>query len=423
MKSISKAMIAVMIAAAMCVVPLFVAEDSDAYDVTVAGKGASFKASSISNDDFNKLANDTYKENMCKLALGAVVYSEGMDNDYAISVVSISDVKDVKLSLGTDYKEDSSKVVDSMAITFKAKFTATCSVSAIYNMPGTLFPMMDGTQDIYKELGTNEITDGTILTIDGTFTMEKTTISTMDYVKTNAGDFVIKESVEEVSSIQEFDGSVGFNNGVINKTITMTTEYSSSTEAASTFDYYGVNDIKDTVAGTKAISNQEIRSSGTRLYGDYKVGDATGKYKVEFGKEAMEALGIVMAKSIPFPIGSTTGGYEVGTAASLGGLISSNLVAPDYYFCTNLIALQDYTLFYAGYVQDESLKTNDGMKAFLNEIGTASDEFSDASSVANSAYETVSVGGSGSNNIIFYVIIGVLAVAVVALAVLMIKKK
>ena len=43
-------------------------------------------------------------------------------------------------------------------------------------------------------------------------------------------------------------------------------------------------------------------------------------------------------------------------------------------------------------------------------------------SVADGAYTPVNKDG-GSNNIIFYVIIGVLAVAVVALAVLMIKKK
>ena len=55
-------MIAVMIAAAMCVVPLFVAEDSEAINVDADKSGGiSFKAGSVSDADFVKLTGGTSK--------------------------------------------------------------------------------------------------------------------------------------------------------------------------------------------------------------------------------------------------------------------------------------------------------------------------------------------------------------------------
>ena len=78
MKTISKALIAVIAAAAMCLVPVFaIADDSDAITVTSGEKAVSFKASSITDEKFDGLVTQGYKNYIADEAFNAEYEAQG----------------------------------------------------------------------------------------------------------------------------------------------------------------------------------------------------------------------------------------------------------------------------------------------------------------------------------------------------------
>ena len=73
-------------------------------------------------------------------------------------------------------------------------------------------------------------------------------------------------------------------------------------------------------------------------------------------------------------------------------------------------------------VADPALADNDALKEFLGDIGSTSESFSDVESVADSAEP--SFGSSKPNHdIIFYGLIAILGIGVIAMAAVILKKK
>ena len=160
-------MIAVMIAAVMCAVPLFIIEDSDAaVTVTTGEKAVSFKASSITDEKFNGLVTQEYKDGLSNEVFNAIFPSAG--SWALVDHATIKNVKNVKLALGNSVSEDGFTKVVASAIEFDVVMTAKCT-----NMLGTeLYELRDGTQVLYKELGTNTIAYNGQVTIEGPVTIE-----------------------------------------------------------------------------------------------------------------------------------------------------------------------------------------------------------------------------------------------------------
>ena len=404
MKAISKALIAVMAAAAMCLVPLFaVADDSDATaSLTVGEKGVSFKAGSISDDNFNKLVSTDAKEGMCIQALDAIV--SGSTYGWDVSVTSFTDVSDVKMSTGTQYREDGAKYVDGSAITFKAKFTAKYTGL----MPSTFFGLYDGTQNLFIALNdTNMIVTGDILTVEGKFTMRQTSILEEEYTKNAENNLVITTSERRTSNDLSFDGTVIYKHDTFTKEIDLKTSAESQIDVKTTNDY-GTVEPKDVVAGTKVFVNEFYKAYASKYDFKYTVDGKTDRVSLEIDRTPMTGSGT----------------YEVTTAELGGCIMVGTFAAPDYYYYKADDVYQLVSLFNETTVNDVTLKDNTEMEKFLNEIGTAENEFSGADSVTEAAETSVDISsGSGSNNTIFYIIIGVLAVAVVALAVMTFVKK
>ena len=206
MKSISKAMIAVMIAAVMCAVPLFIINDSEAIDVTPGDAGISFKASSISDENFDKLTGGDAKEEIyagyASSVLAAVVEDSGGFN-VDPSTVKLSNVKDVKLAKGSKITADSYAMTNGKAVTFDIEFKATAMT------PGVLFELYDGTQTLYKELGkTNRFVASNTIEFKGTATISSMMESDYKIAKTYSDNYIVTEGSMKMSQFSSFSGDV-----------------------------------------------------------------------------------------------------------------------------------------------------------------------------------------------------------------------
>ena len=408
MKTISKALIAVMAAAAMCLVPLFaVADDSDAITVTSGEKAVSFKASSITDEKFNGLVTQAYKNYIADEAFNAIFPSP---SDWTIvGDATVKNVKDTRMSLGNSVSESKLENVSASSITFDVVMTAKCN-----DILGTsLFELKDGTQDLYKELGLNTVEYNAQVTIEGTVTLEEYEYTEYTIAKNSTNDYVTKELFGKHSSSASFDGKVKVN--ALDKTYELKSKSETGGETTITPDYYNASKIEEVSKTSKVILNYKNDATTVEDEFSYKINGKSDSYSIKYDANAL--------------MGSD---YMAGTVETLEAMFGGQIML---YFDTAIspVALSYYDefgvpmtncLFSYGTVSIAD-PTNDKVKNYLADIGTVSDEFSDAESVANGAYTPVSAPGNGGsgNNIVFYIIIGVLAVAVVALAVLMIKKK
>ena len=408
MKTINKAMIAVMIAAVMCAVPLFVIDDSEAITITTGDAGVSFKAGSVSDEDFAKLTGGDNKETTYA-GYARSVMSTVIDeyNKFTVnaSTVKITNVEDYRLSRAAKLTEDSYATTKADEITFDIEFTATASSA------GDLFILYDGTQTLYIELGkTNRFVSTNTVTFKGTATIGTTMTKDCSIAKTYGNNYITTEGTLKTSEYKEFSGEVIFNNGVAHRITVSKAATGNSTDSSFEYDFYGV-EPSNLTSDSKYMKNNDGTYTGTNVF-KYKINNRSDGYDRSYNQD-------------DFPSRLFANIYSVGTVEDLefSDLFTFDLSVPEYlYYDGSLVPTPSTCLFDKNCVADESLKDNDRMREFLDGIGTVGSTYSDAESVTNAAFE--SVGSSGGNsNIIFYVIIGVLSVAVVALAVLMIRKK
>ncbi len=396
-------MIAVMIAAAMCVVPLFVIEDSDA-DIEETSSGVSFKAGSIADSNFNAFVSADYKMTLAFDVLEVVVDSNS--DSWTITDIVIKNVKDVKMSRGNELTSRDFTSSEAWAIkfdiTFNAKYTGL--------LPIQLFSTEDGTQALYKAFNGNTIVTDDVISVDGTYTMGESDIRTADFEKAESGKYITTETSIKAYKETAFNGSFVFKEKKVTLDATMEMSYEAKT--VSEFDVK----VADVTSATKAFATTSIESAGVTSNVYYKVGDDSCTLKREYGKDVMELLAGLM-----LPIGV---GYQAGEAGALGLVTDEAAMVLKVETYVPYDSTDESIALVTDDMLADSYHNTDSVISFFNDNGTYSEEYSAAESVANAEYSTVSVGGSnGGSKVIFYVIIGVLAIAVVALAVLMIKKK
>ncbi len=216
----------------------------------------------------------------------------------------------------------------------------------------------------------------------------------------------------KTSAYAQYKGDVTFKNSSGEYKIAVDGETGRTADTTSEYDFYGVK-IADLKADSKVIiTNKVTGAMKTSVSYDYKGNKSS--------YESYQDLSLLM------------GGSTYRQTAVLDIIAPATVECEPYVYYDNDATIDPWTgnvetvgLFNNLTVQDSELKDNDKMKEFLEKIGSVGNSYSDADSVANGAYENVteSSGNGGGSNVIFYVIIGVLAVAVVALAVLLIKKK
>ena len=399
-------MIAVMIAAAMCAVPLFIIEDSEAATITTGDKekAVSFKAGSVEDAKFNELVSGPFKEYIASQVLTSIVPSDG---DWAISEVVIKNVKDIKMSKGNSVSDSVIKEIDASAITCDITFKATCD-----NPYGTtLFEPYDGTQTLYKELGTYMVANGDVITIEGTATIEQYESIESSIVKNSDNNYVVKEINGKESQSSSFKGKVKVVS--LDKTYELETKAENGTDVKVTPDYYNAEKIEDVKDTSKVVLTYSFGSDLVNYVFKYTINGKSDGYDKKLPSNAF----------MPFDyMAGTVSEIELMTTGEIILIYTGEIAPTPVYYYKAGTGMPTDSFFNDSTIALAS-PTNESVKTFLDGIGDVSDEFSTASSVADGAYTPVNKDGGSNNNIVFYVIIGVLAVAVVALAVLMIKKK
>lgn len=403
MRSISKAMIAVMIAAAMCVVPLFVIEDSEAYVVKKDSAGVSAETGSMEPADFYKLIpEEGVKEMVFPMLLGPMIG----DTAYGIDSFKLNKVTDLKLARGTEVTDDTQTDIDGSTMTLNFDMTVTKMLA-----PASIEVPYDGFQDLYRAF--NDMPVGHKLIFkDCTITIKEYSKEVTKFAINNDKNFVFTERDTITSmSVKVSCNDIQYKNADDVKNLKFEYEMARDFNKCIKLSFYSADfkdevKIENVVGTTNTFKLNDNRDCAQKAFIKYNY---DGKdYSYSSTKDHYDGTDTTDVK------------YDVLTASEAGAIMTRDMAPPEYLFCGEDTPAQK-CLFDSSEV-DASVNTNEKMKTFLQEKGTIGESYSDASNVANASATSVPTGSSG-NNIVFYVIIGVLAVAVVALAVLMIKKK
>ena len=385
MKTFTKALIAVIVAAAMCAVPLFVIEDADAAEIKPGESALSFEASDVPMDKFNELLKSDYVNDLIVTAVGHVPI---------LDKPSVTKVDELKVAMGI-------KVTDGTVDGFTSQYAKLeIVIEGDLVADYTLFNTYDGYQELFKYLGnSNKIPSGTHLKIEGTIEVSGTMDSKSDIFKTDAGKIGFTKSGQDVSNKTVVDLKYTFKVSGSDKTVNLKETNIRDDNTTSSMEYE-IDDKAKVVDGTKLYV--------TTAY------DFRRQMDQEFSFDGKSVS--YQKKEI---INDDT---EFSYTDAMYYLADYDEEAPvmHYYYDT------DPTLFGPDEVPatSTSIQSDEGMKSFLEGIGTVSDSLPAAESIAEFASASVDMGNSsGGSNVIFYAIIGVLAVAVVALAVIMIKRK
>jgi hypothetical protein len=394
-------MIAVMIAAAMCVVPLFVIEDSEAVTVTTGEKAISFKGESIKVEDWEAtMDSDSMYAPMMMVALQLFGTMDITPSDEKITELNI-------FSRAIAEKVTDSQIIEmtSQKMKYKADMTVTLNSAA----PGIQIDN-DGAQDVFREF--NNLPAGAKVVIKGLEVMTETSMKeTNDYVVNEDKNLVITKKVTETSTKYEISfNDAEYKAAEITKKVSFNMTTVMSVKETDTYTYYTA-DFKDQVDATKAVVTTKLielcDKRGSGMEGSIDV-NINGKSYSDSQKRTDYESGDDVS----------TPTFSNSTAGAKGTFINVD-VAPDTLY---VYGNGGNCLFHASDVKEPLTMDNAKLTKALEGMGTVSTDYGDAESIVNDS--SSSVGGSGgNNNIVFYVIIGVLAVAVVALAVLMIKKK
>ena len=401
MRKISKAMITVMIAAAMCVVPLFVIEDSEAVTVTTGEKAVSFKGESIKVEDWAA----TMKTDAMFEPMEFAMYMLLGTFNFTLSDEKITELNIVSRAISEKVTDSQIIEMTSQKMKFKGDVTITLDTSA----PG-IYVNFDGAQDVFREF--NNLPAGAKIVIKGLEMMTETSKKeTSDYVVNEDKNLIITKKVSESSTKFEISFTdAEYKAAEVTKKISSSMTQVTSNKETDTYTYYTA-DFKEQVDAAKAVGTTKLielcdkRGSGTEY--NFSV-NINGKSFSHSDKRTNYSSGGDVS----------TPTFSNSTADAKDTFIDID-VAPDTLY---VYGSGDDSLFHASDVKEPLTMDNAKLTTALQGMGTVSTGYGDAESIVNDS--SSSVGGSGgNNNIVFYVIIGVLAVAVVALAVLMIKKK
>ncbi len=379
MKAYTKALAALAVAAIMCICPAIVmADGSEAITVTEGEKALSVEIDDLTEAQINQLYSSSTQEGWAKKVLDSFVNYSAL---YEITEVKVTDLS-VERALGSKVTSDCYKSVDGTDIEFTISFKATAQydTNIVFDENKGLFPVIKaiGTDNTGKAGDVYNITSEVKITDSGT-TKE-------NFAKTDSGIYVDTGGYSESYSSKTYDTSV-----------TLTKKTDSSTVK---FDVYSKSEYS-------TVYNNEIDTNGT------DVADLTND-SVVYESRTIDTKTRVELK------GSADGDSEtdVTTTANSG---SDAYVQEDPAIPVD-IGPQSYTLVGLGTayslfdvlgIGDDGLKTDDGMKTFLDGIGDSpSDSYSDAQSITEDAYSTIVSDED--------LAVGILAIAIGALVLLLV---
>ncbi len=380
MKTYTKALAAIAVAAIMCICPAIVmADGSDAYTKTEGESGLSFEIESMTQAQIDKYLSESRKTYMAADVLESFVYSDGfyITADYSITDISVTELsvsRAMASSVGDDYSE---YVGEEM--TFKMTFTATAISSQ------QLFPDDSSFLVLYKKVDSENAAIGDKFEVTVTGTTKTSYQAEAGIIATEDGNFARGDTDYKSYESNEYEIEAKYTAAGSTTPLSFSVDYTyeSGFTETETHDFNGVEESKLTET-TKdyvtTVSEHRVRTAYECTVGDDSESTDNVIRTPASGGESTHAI-MYNADMKPSVIN-----YVVGTDAIL---VNPNTLG------------------------DDSIKTEDGFKAFLEETGaTTSDSYSDAKSIADDAYSTVTDAED--------LAVGILAIAIGALVLLLV---
>ena len=371
--------IALALAVAMCITVPVSSEDSDAFDIVSSEAGLRWDSSTLSSEDIARLYTSAEINDMAWNTLETFADYVG---SYDFSEVAIYDMT-ISKSNGTKVTPDAVTFANAESVSYKISFKATCTSLS----DNQLFDNYVGSELISYVCFSDTTQNGAVFEVTAEVTEKDAIVEKRHIAKTNSGNYVVTgsdiETTDDTKSVKgtakytyndgtqdvvrEFSFDVGTMCGYRTNT---KTSFDGKVEDA-TIDTAVLNFTAPT--GTKFTLVREFSFDGKTFRNEYDVSDYI----------ALECRNVDTSMAVVYSDG--------------------DLNPPQIYYYSDM----GDALFY--HVADPSLRSNDAMKAFLQDHGTTSETFSSAQDLAESM-----IPDTGGSNILFYAGIGIAVAAIAA---------
>ena len=385
MRTITKALITLMAAITMCLTPLSVIDDADAATVTTGKGGASIEAEDVSIENFNRLVSDIDRDRILN----------GLDLEVETTDIEIKEVKSLKRSIGYRVNSGDSKYVYGDSYKLKISYEKSSLTE-----PYILFPLKDGLQSLYNYVGTNEAPIGSALKIEGDVETRTSLNVQSEFYLTDDKNVAETGTEMERTTYVWYKLTFTYTDTVNNVTKTFTVEKKDMTVDIITTAVDLLDNNRSKLVGDDTVIVTLYREHNLEYGADYSFDGKSASYYEKH-------------------LSGVNGTFNKGTAETLGVLSTEDMTAKEKipYYSSEA----EISLYSSDDVRDASLKDDGEMKSFLKTIGKVGDSYDTAESIQGSAAAVIGTV-EGTSDVIFFVIIGVLAAATVAMGVLLLKK-
>ncbi len=385
MRTITKALITLMAAITMCLTPLSIIDDAEAATISTGDGGASIEAEDVNMENFNRLVSDIDRDQ--------ILY--GLDLEVETTDIEIKEVKSLKRSIGYKVNSGDSKYVYGDSYKLKISYEKSSLTE-----PYILFPLHDGLQSLYNYVGTNEAPIGSALKIEGDVETRTSLNVQNDFYLTDDKNIVETDTEMERTTYVWYKLTFTYTDTVNNVTKTFTVEKKDMTV-----------DIITTAADLLDNNRSKLASDDIVIVTLYR------EHNLEYGADY--SFDGKSASYYEKHLSGVNGTFQKDTAEMLGVLSTDDVAAQKNipYYSDDA----EISLYSSDDVRDASLKSNGAMKDFLKTIGKVGDSYETAESIQGSSAAVIGTV-EGTSDVIFFVIIGVLAAATVAMGVLLLKK-
>lgn len=397
MKTISKALIAVMVAAAMCLVPLFaIADDSDAITKTNGSAGISVEVSTSDETEIAKFFPAANHNDMAQY-LWASEFNAlmGYYGAFTISQGKLVSVEKYEVSMGREITDDSISDVDATKQIMKMTFKATCNAND--------YPFINTSLgELIKYMGepANKTHKESEMEVTVVWETTESTITKNYIVKNDDDNYIVTKSEVKNTDYSRISADVKYTYGTTEKEFSFESVRDIVSNYTTEPDFLGV-EPKSAKAATPVLIKAGID--------EYKnVTKTTVKCDGNTYVNEMDAGRILVSDELS----------SWSTIGARGLIYDTNQSVPTYKFYGE--TTDPYALFDEDSVADTSLRSNNALKEYFSNNGSIGEDFGAAESVANSMMSS----GSGGNNLLLYIAIGVGVIVVIAIvAVIILKKK
>ena len=377
----------------MCACPLIVVtDDGYAYDVTPGESGLSTKASNLTEEQVNILYSALAKENAAK----DVFKTFSGTSDISYTDIKISGMTFEK-GLACSVKSDSMVQYVGMEMDYTISFKATATSDR--DMVSNSNPFAVAIKAVNKG---NVMKTGDFFDITATVKQSGSQKESEDFVKNEAGNFVVTAEQDRKYAVQEYEITAKYNYTLNDQPAVVEMKFSYLLEAEQDndikYDFNGVDPAKATAE--------------TTVYQDYVPTLMEHiKVKCTVGGDS-DSMDDYMDLGI---LANLLGGNEAMKEAT----VRAYDLSPNKYTYVGLS--EEMSLIDIDDAGD-TVKTDEAMKAFLQSVGSISESYGDAKSISDDYMGSVD-DGSKRKNLITYGIMAGLGVIIIVLLVLYIRKK